>query len=203
LANNSICCEGNMEGLNALIEAFKQMPQLVSLNLAGNNLTDRGLDMSGVIALAAALKDSQVVNLNLDNNLLCGVYEDEYGRAKGAFTIEGITALCEGIKQCSIKSLSLNSNYIGGHYEGNRFIATPEGPKAIAEALPHCSSLQSLSLADNNLTNYGEDMSAVIKLAEAFTQMPNLRKVNLQYNHLKDAAKQQLREDAPRVQFEF
>ena len=31
LANNSICCEGNMEGLNALIEALKQMPQLVSL----------------------------------------------------------------------------------------------------------------------------------------------------------------------------
>jgi hypothetical protein len=100
LANNSICREGNMEGLNAFIEALKQMPQLVSLkcvssrtptarfammcdsghchisettrrahsrpfahSLAGNNLTNLGRDMSGVKALAAALKDSQIVNL--------------------------------------------------------------------------------------------------------------------------------------------
>jgi hypothetical protein len=32
-------------------------------SLAENNLTNYGQDMSGVIALAAALKDSQVVNL--------------------------------------------------------------------------------------------------------------------------------------------
>jgi len=32
-------------------------------SLAENNLTNSGRDMSGVIALAAALKDSQVVNL--------------------------------------------------------------------------------------------------------------------------------------------
>jgi hypothetical protein len=37
--------------------------------------------------------------------------------------------------------------------------------------LPGCS------LADNNLTNFGTDTSAVIKLAEAFTKMPDLRKV--------------------------
>ena len=33
------------------------------------------------------------------------------------------------------------------------------------------------SLARNNLTTYGRDMSAVIKLADAFTKMPNLREV--------------------------
>ena len=32
-------------------------------SLAGNNLTNNGRDMSGVIAIAAALKDSQIVNL--------------------------------------------------------------------------------------------------------------------------------------------
>ena len=32
-------------------------------SLAENNLTNYGEDMSGVIALAAALKDSQIVNL--------------------------------------------------------------------------------------------------------------------------------------------
>ena len=31
LAGNNICQRGNMEGLNALIEALKQMPQLTSL----------------------------------------------------------------------------------------------------------------------------------------------------------------------------
>ena len=33
------------------------------------------------------------------------------------------------------------------------------------------------SLARNTLTNYARDMSAVIKLADAFTKMPNLREV--------------------------
>ena len=37
----------------------------------------------------------------------------------------------------------------------------------------HCAC----SLAENYLTNRGEDMSAVIKLADAFTKMPNLREV--------------------------
>ena len=34
-----------------------------AFSLAQNNLTNYGKDMSGVIALAAALKDSQIVNL--------------------------------------------------------------------------------------------------------------------------------------------
>ena len=81
------------EGITALCEALKQsnvsslrcVRQLLSMcdigpyhtsetagrartrpfahSLAGNNLTHSGRDMSGVIALAAALKDSQVVNL--------------------------------------------------------------------------------------------------------------------------------------------
>jgi glycine cleavage system regulatory protein len=40
-----------------------------------------------------------------------------------------------------------------------------------------CCMHSGCSLAENNLTNYGEDMSAVIKLADAFTKMPNLREV--------------------------
>ena len=34
-----------------------------AFSLAYNNLTNDGEDMSGVISLAAALKDSQIVNL--------------------------------------------------------------------------------------------------------------------------------------------
>ena len=34
-----------------------------ALSLAANNLTDNGDDMSGVIALAAALKDSKITHL--------------------------------------------------------------------------------------------------------------------------------------------
>eukprot|EP00966_Prymnesium_polylepis_P148897 3440148-Prymnesium_polylepis.1 len=63
LAGNGICNDGKMEGLNALLDAIKQMPQLTCLNLANNNLTNHGKDMSGVIALAAALEDYKITDL--------------------------------------------------------------------------------------------------------------------------------------------
>mmetsp|Transcript_32117 Transcript_32117/g.79501 ORF Transcript_32117/g.79501 Transcript_32117/m.79501 type:complete len:101 (-) Transcript_32117:628-930(-) len=90
-----------MAGLDALIGAFKHMPQLASLNLARNNLTNDGEDMSAVITLAAALKDSQITSLNLDDNQLCGID----GNGRGTFTTNGITALCDGIKQSKVSSL--------------------------------------------------------------------------------------------------
>ena len=34
-----------------------------ALSLAGNDLTNRGKDMSGVISLAASLKDSKITDL--------------------------------------------------------------------------------------------------------------------------------------------
>ena len=40
-----------------------------------------------------------------------------------------------------------------------------------------CCVHSGCSLASNDLTNRGKDMSAVIKLAEAFTQMPSLQTV--------------------------
>ena len=38
LANNYICDDGNMEGLNALVVAIKQMPNLSSLKCASSRL---------------------------------------------------------------------------------------------------------------------------------------------------------------------
>ena len=41
--------------------------------------------------------------------------------------------------------LNLASNGIGGYYKDNKFISTPEGPKAIADALLVNGSLTNLS----------------------------------------------------------
>jgi len=75
-----------------------------------------------VIALAAALKDSQVVNLNLNNNQLCGLDED----GDGIYTIEGITALCQGIKQSKISTLSVRDNHIGDDGKCTLLAARPD-----------------------------------------------------------------------------
>ena len=55
----------------------------------------RTSDMGNVALLTAA-----VLLCSLDNNQLCGLYKDNYGRIQGTYTTEGIVALSEGIKQC-------------------------------------------------------------------------------------------------------
>jgi len=131
----SLSLDRNLIRAKGAVALAKGLPKLlVSLSLADNNLTDYGQDMSGVIALAAALKDSQVVNLNLngnhleaqeaeelakalpcckalaslslDDNKLCGIDRNGFG----TFTTEGITALCDGIKQSKVSSLSVQDN---------------------------------------------------------------------------------------------
>jgi len=186
LANNSICCEGNMEGLNALIEAFKQMPQLVSLNLAGNNLTDRGLDMSGVIALAAALKDSQVVNLNLNGNHL---------KAQGAEELAKALPCCK-----ALASLSLNNNQLCGLDEDGKGIYTIEGITALCQGIKQ-SKISTLSLADNALCDDG-NMEGLNALIKAFKEMPNLSSLNLLGNNVKKASKSALLAARPGLKLE-
>jgi len=93
--------------------------------------------------------------------------------------------------------LSLANNYLTGE-DYDDMSAVIE----LAEAFTKMPSLREVNLARNNLTKYGRDMSAVIKLAEVIPST-HISSLNLQNNHLNDAAKQQLREDAPRVQFEF
>ena len=104
----------------------------------------------------------------MDHNRFYGVH---YHGDK--FTTEGIIALCEGLKKSKVSSLrcmcqlathlrywalphtalritpfglnSLDNNYMGSHIDDDGcWVATPEGPKVIMDALPHCPNLQSL-----------------------------------------------------------
>ena len=62
--------------------------------------------------------------------------------------------------------MDLSSNSIGGYYENGRgygkVIATPEGPKAIADALRVCASMTHLDVRANVL---GEEGKAVLRKA--------------------------------------
>ena len=57
-------------GATALAEALKVSSALKNLDLSDNNLTNSGEDMSGVLAIADALKPgtSAVIKLNISNN---------------------------------------------------------------------------------------------------------------------------------------
>jgi len=58
--------------------------------------------------------------------------------------------------------------------------------------------LTSVNLAENRLV-YAGDVSAVIKLAEAFTKMPNLRKVNIASNMIGVEGGMKLAEALPKM----
>jgi len=87
--------------------------------------------------------------------------------------LSAIFALCDALPQMTaLIELNLSNHKLG-----------VEGTTKIADVLTS-TKITNLNLAENNLTNYGEDMSAVIKLADAFTKMPNLREVNVAGNYL-------------------
>ena len=41
----------------------------------------------------------------MNDNQLCGLYEDDDGEIQGTYTAEGITKLCEGLKGSAVTSL--------------------------------------------------------------------------------------------------
>ena len=84
-------------------------------------------------------------------NLLCGL--DHQGN--GTYTTEGITKLCEALKGSAVTSLEC-----AARPERSLLCQCPLTP-ARSLILP---SLR--SLADNNLTNNGKDMSGLLKLVE-------------------------------------
>jgi hypothetical protein len=76
--------------------------------------------------------------------------------------------------------LSLKSNKLG-----------VDGGKALAEGLKGNSAIKELNIADNELTNYGRNMSAIVALAGAIPAMGALLKLSLSRNGLlsKEAGK--------------
>jgi hypothetical protein len=174
-----------MDGLNALIAAIKELPNLSSLNLDGNAIggynDGRGFHHStpeGPKAIAAALPHCpNLQSLSLDSNFLCGVNEGGYG----TFTTVGITALSEGIKQCkTLVSLSLDNNFLGSL-----------GITELAKWLPECKALVSLSLA-NNLICYEGKMEGLNALITAIKQLPNLSSLNVRGSGINDDGKSAL-----------
>ena len=73
----------------------------------------------------------------------------------------------------------MSGNLIGGHYRAGTFNPTPEGPKAIAEAIRAMPSLTSINLYDNHLGAEGAKA-----LAPAIRDSASLTTANLEYNDL-------------------
>jgi hypothetical protein len=63
--------------------------------MSGNDLTNYGKDMMGIMELAAAMcVNGGLTSLGLSNNLLCGV--TPFGG--GTYKAEGITAIAEALR---------------------------------------------------------------------------------------------------------
>jgi hypothetical protein len=63
-----------VDGGKALAQGLKDNNAITELNIADNNLTYYGEDMSGIIILADVIKDMGALSsLNLASNRLCGI----------------------------------------------------------------------------------------------------------------------------------
>ncbi len=90
--------------------------------------------------------------------------------ANGRFTSEGIDALCEGLKGSSVTSLRCVQTTASPQLHASR--------RTMSSPHEHTCTFPALgSLASNELTNRGKDMSGVLKLAEALpkSQIRELR----------------------------
>ena len=91
---------------------------------------------------------------SLSSNQLCGL---DYS-GEGTYTAKGITALCEALKGSAMTSLKCAAR-------------SHTGPCSLLCQRPLTSRLVARrSIAQNNLTNDGEDMSGVFKLVETLPQ---------------------------------
>ena len=99
--------------------------------------------------------------VDLSSNCLGGYYEndgyDSDGDEKTKFVSEpsGVRAIADAIVRTSVTSINLASNNIGGYYppeaqSADDFIATPEGPQAIADAIRVSPSVTSVRAFGNS-----------------------------------------------------
>jgi Ran GTPase-activating protein (RanGAP) involved in mRNA processing and transport len=163
LGMNSVY-DADTSGIIALADAIPDMRALSVLSLKSNSL-----QAAGGKALAEGLKGNQVITeLDISSNNL-GLNSDY-----GADT-SGIIALADVIPDMGALSvLSLKSNGLG-----------VGSGKALAEGLKGNQVITELNIADNNLANYGADMSGVVALADVIPDMGALMSLNLSSNLLK------------------
>ena len=88
----------------------------------------------------------------------------------------GSTAGCANTTKVAMVQFDISKNYIRA-----------EGGKALAEALTDNQVMQELSIAGNELSNYGRDMSGVIVISGAISTMGALTSLNIDDNRIPTA----------------
>jgi hypothetical protein len=94
---------------------------------------------------------------------LCGNKGDETkldmsGKISGADDV--IMFAGEIVDNGALTSLDISDNRLGGSYDGFTLTATPEGPKAIADAIKDVGALTLLNLSSNSLKVEGAKIFA-------------------------------------------
>jgi len=165
------------------------MPQLASLNLAGNNIC-YDWKMEGLDAIIAVLpKLPNLSSLNVDEHPLpidelkgIKVVEsiDLSGKKLGVMSAIIISACIAG--NAHLRELNLDNNQLCGIDDGGDGDYTTEGITTLFEGIKQ-SNITTLSLADNNIC-YGGKMEGLNTLTAAIKEMPNLSSLNLNNNWL-------------------
>ena len=86
--------------------------------------------------------------------------------------------------------LDLSDNKIGGYYENDNFVSTPEGPKAIADALLINASLTVTDMRFNQLDTESATMLATIAKEKSISLcgiVPGQTEANFQEQGLRSA----------------
>ena len=120
--------------------------------------------MAGILAISEALK----VTPSLTE---CKLRSNSLG-------VEGWTIIFNALRDSltsKITTWDLSSEGLG-----------PEIAKPLAEYISVTASVTSLNLSQNNLTNYGRDMTGITALAGALKVTASLTRLNVEYNDLGD-----------------
>ncbi len=167
---------------------LKQCPQLQSLNLSENNLSD--LEDAQFVALGVALAQCQQLrSLNLSNNTYNQVADPDIENDESMeILIEDAIIFSSGLeavlKHCTqLQSLNLSGNNLD-HLDETGFIN-------LGTTLAHCAQLHTLNLSNNILKegiSAGEMGDAVQRfaagLAHILAACPRLQILNLSSNQL-------------------
>jgi Ran GTPase-activating protein (RanGAP) involved in mRNA processing and transport len=137
---------------------------LTELSISRNCVGDEGV--GAICEAIKSNKETKLASLNFGNNGIGLV---------GANTVAAMVAVTGGLM-----SLNLSSNHIGGYwdYDQAEMVFTPEGPKAIADALLVNGALTSIDLYCNQLCGLDFEGKGIYT-AEGVTAIADALRVNV------------------------
>ena len=155
------------EGPEAIAEAIRVTTSVTSIDVGYNSI-----GQAASLELLAAMRGKKMVTIGMAN---CNL------------GVKGSKVVAEMISDMtSITSINLASNEIGGYYppapfrlRADKYIVTPEGPQAIANAIHVSRSLTSIDLSENCICSEGAKA-----LAPALQHNISLTLINLCDNKL-------------------